>query len=437
MNLASKKILLLSTEDSVGGAYELLYRTGKVLEKECAQVCLAVKEKRYTDTFVRTIHFTLPKRNLGQKIKHSLRCRLGLQKPELAAVAEKEHVFYYGEEEAKTYAKAEIVLSQIGFVPDIVIVGLTTRFMSNTEIARIHTLTGATLVYIALDAYALTGGCHVANGCVEWRNRCLNCPAVKGTVLAQLPHQQCLLREKLYKETETVFLDAPGFSRRMLAESPLSQGAKVIPNYHCNPTDLFNDRCRDFAKRFWNLPADKQVILAGADNVKDPRKGRRYLVEALKILGTEHPETLQQAVVLLVGHHNNADEQTKQIPFETVYQDYIKDMRLLSLLYQACDIYVMTSLEETGPMMLSESMMCGTKVIAFQAGASEDESYLQSGVNGYRVKLADAPALAETLYKMLSLSDQEATQMAQNGKQTALQEMSDISFIQRLKAFEL
>lgn len=437
MVLANKKILLLSTGDSIGGAYELMYRMASALNGHCEQVCLAVKNKRYTDTFVKSVNVVVPKLPLLKRCIRSVQSRLHLLSPELAAVAKSNYVFYYQEEEQQHFVRAEYLLQQIGFMPDIIFVGLTTGFINTNEVARLHQLTNAVIAYVMLDVYPITGGCHVLCDCKEYQRGCVQCPAVRNTPLANLPSKQFANKQRLYTQMRPVFVGASCFIRRLLQESPLTTDGLVIPIYSCIPTNIFNTNSREYAKQFWNIPKNKKVILAGADNVRDPRKGRRYFVEALKQLVAKHPNISSNVMVVLVGNHNTADEETKQIPLETKYVDYIRDMRLLSLLYQASDIYVMSSLEEGGPMMVPEAMLCGTLVVGFQTGFLENEDIIQSHINGYRVPLADVGAFEKALCEALSLTDAETIAMRQCAQQTAINKMSDKAFISILKKIEL
>lgn len=437
MDLENKKVLLLSTGDAVGGAYELMYRMASALNGHCEHVCLAVKTKHYTDPFVKKVNVIPQRRSILQRITHSLKSRLHLAPMELASVARREYVFFYEEEEEQVFVSANDLLRKIGFTPDIIFVGLTTGFINTNEIAHLQDLTGAKIVYVMLDVYPITGGCHVLFNCTEYKRSCVQCPAVSDTVLNKKPSEQFNSKKQAYARMKPLFIGATGLVSRVLGESVLSCDAPIIPVNSCVPTAIFNTNSRGFAKQFWNLPKGKKIILAGADNVRDPRKGRRYFIDALKILENKHSDVLSNVVVVLVGNHNTADAETKQIPVATQYIDYIRDMRLLSLLYQASDVYVMSSVEEGGPMMVPEAMLCGTLIVGFQTGFLENEDIIQSGKNGFRIPIADVGKMADSLHKILLMSDSEISYMANNARQKAMETMSDSAFISILEKYKL
>lgn len=433
MNLQDKKILLLSTEDSVGGAYELMYRMATALYKVSCDTSLVVLRRRHTDLFVRAIHYSAPKYTFVQRLIRRVKKLLGLHLPELAATAKGEHLFYYLEEECQQFVTAEQVLRTINFTPDIIFVGLTTGFLNTTEILRLYRLTKAKIVYVMLDMWPITGGCHAIRDCQGYMNACVNCPATKDTCHTNTPSAQYRLRQDAYREMRPYILGGSSLIKRVWAQSPLSDHTELLPIPSCIPTDIFNDRCRDFAKQIWDIPKDKFVIFAGSDNAKDPRKGRKYLVEALCHLYNDDRIKKEDIMVILAGNHNHADEDTKRIPFETKYIDYIRDMRLMALLYQAVDVYVMSSLEEAGPMMVPESMLCGTMVVGFETGFLETDDFIQSRINGWRVPLKDSMAMANALSESILLFSEQRSEIVENAREKALNIMSDIAFIEVIK----
>lgn len=433
--LSKQKVLLLSTGDSVGGAYELMYRMAYALFSQSEKVCLAVKQQRMTDEFVRQLVCSSQHRSIWSRIKNSLSWRLGSHKLELAAVAKKDYVFYYNESEFSTYLTAEDVLRQIDFIPTIIFVGLTTGFVSTYEIGRLYDLTHAKIIYMMMDVSLLTGGCHVSCGCVGYQHACEHCPAQTDARYVNEVHRQYLLKKAIYQKMDMAVSCSLGLTERMLNVSSLCRKMKRIYFYSFAPRHIFSDKNRQYAKHIWHIPAEKKVIFAGADNVKDPRKGRDILVEALKILYFSPNINKDNILVVLAGNHNRMDKETSQIPFNIQFVDYIRDMRLLSLLYQAADVFVMSSREEGGPMMLSEVMMCGTPVVGTKTGYLETDDIIKDRLNGYRVPIGDSVAMSKAIEDILSLSAESYHDMSMQARNTALDKMSEDAFICVLKKY--
>jgi glycosyltransferase involved in cell wall biosynthesis len=83
------------------------------------------------------------------------------------------------------------------------------------------------------------------------------------------------------------------------------------------------------------------------------------------------------------------------IPFKTHFPGYINDDRKLSLHYQASELFVSSSLQDAGPMMVNESIMCGTPVVAFNLGVSED--LVINGITGYILPLGNTNEMASKM----------------------------------------
>ncbi|MFP3802939.1 glycosyltransferase, partial [Paraburkholderia sp. SIMBA_027] len=81
---------------------------------------------------------------------------------------------------------------------------------------------------------------------------------------------------------------------------------------------------------------------------------------------------------------------------------YIKDYRLLALLYQAADLFVNSSIEDSGPMMVSEALACGTPVVGFDTGVLTN--MIIDNYKGYKAPLKDSKKLAEGIKKIFELN---------------------------------
>jgi glycosyltransferase involved in cell wall biosynthesis len=140
-----------------------------------------------------------------------------------------------------------------------------------------------------------------------------------------------------------------------------------------------------------DLPRNSRIVFFGAENHREERKGVGYLVTALRQLreqaGAGQPPTL----LLLAGRTHS--EYTRQLPFPHVELGQIHGDRFLAMAYQAADVFVCPSIEDAGPLMIPESLMCGTPVVAFaECGGAPD--VLEKGVNGYLAESRNSQDLA-------------------------------------------
>jgi glycosyltransferase involved in cell wall biosynthesis len=135
--------------------------------------------------------------------------------------------------------------------------------------------------------------------------------------------------------------------------------------------------------------------------MEDPRKGFSYLLQALELLDRELPLEKKEKIVLLVVS-NSINEEFDSVTFKKQKIDYIKDYRLLSLLYQAADLFINSSIEDSGPMMVSEALACGTPVVGFDTGILTN--MVIDNYNGYKAPVRDSRKLADGIRKVFELN---------------------------------
>ena len=86
--------------------------------------------------------------------------------------------------------------------------------------------------------------------------------------------------------------------------------------------------------------------------------------------------------------------------------------------YQIADIFICPSIEDSGPTMINQSIMCGTPVVSFEMGVSPD--LVITGKTGYMAKLKDSKDLAQGIFEILSLTDDNFNEMSDNCRKLAL-----------------
>jgi glycosyltransferase involved in cell wall biosynthesis len=275
------------------------------------------------------------------------------------------------------------VLRQIhALTPDIVhLHWIGGGFVSIADIARIT----QPLVWTMHDMWTFTGGCHYSKGCQRYQDRCGKCP-ILGSHKQEDLSNQCLKSKlnqwqqlKLHAVAPSQWLANCARSSTLLRQ----HNVRVIPN----GLDLNRYRPLDqaLAREVFDLPKDRKLILFGAHNTNDPRKGFAHLHEAIQRLPPDQPYSM---VTFGTGDTGSTD----RLPFPVHTIAHIDDERLLSLLYAAADVFVAPSVEDNLPNVIAEAMACGTPCVAFHIGGMPD--MIDHQVNGYLARPLDAADLA-------------------------------------------
>ena len=167
---------------------------------------------------------------------------------------------------------------------------------------------------------------------------------------------------------------------------------EVIPNGL--DTDIFKPVDRSLARRLFNLPEDKTILLSGAMYARDDiNKGYAKLRAALDQLGSAAHD-FHFAVFGM-----DEPSQPENLPYPVSYLGVIKDEISLASLYSAADVMVVPSLQESFGQTASEPMACGRPAVAFNTSGLRD--VIDHQRNGYLAHPFDPADLARGILWVL------------------------------------
>lgn len=248
---------------------------------------------------------------------------------------------------------------------------------------------GKPVVWTLRDMWPFTGGCHYTDGCIRYRIGCGSCPQLRSTAEMDLSHRVFQRKLQSWRDGNIWLVPLSNWLADHARSSPLLGGnpMEVIPNGL--DTDLFRPADPRIARRTWNLPADRKIILFGAINAtKDVRKGYAHLRDAVRRLAADGAS--EDTMLVMFGTDGLDDADTLGMEVRTV--GHIRDDERLAALYAAADVMVVPSLEEAFGKTLIEAMACGTPVVAFDSGGPAD--IVEHRRTGYLARSFEADDLA-------------------------------------------
>ncbi len=143
-----------------------------------------------------------------------------------------------------------------------------------------------------------------------------------------------------------------------------------------------------------------KIIFFGANDLSDPRKGFKELLQSLHLLKAQLSKVLQQQVLLVFASKSVATEVDWQ--FDYIRLPFLNGEEQLAKAYQAATVFVSPSIEDAGPMMLLESMFCGTPAVAFAIGLAKNA--VINNVTGFIVPPGDVDKFAGSIKKVIQMS---------------------------------
>ncbi len=365
------KVLFLSTSDISGGAAIACFRAVSVVSKVAElEVNLLVQEKKSSSPFVQALAQTYWAKKMA--FLRFVRERLGYW-PQAKS---KEVRFAYSP------ANTGVDISQHPLVQEADIIHLHWvhfGFLSLKSLEKLANL-GKPLVWTLQDMWSFTGGCHYAGDCKGFQHACGNCPFLKNPHAQDLSHQVWKKKASFYPQAQWIVTPTSRWLTEQAKQSTLFKGMQVehipapIDSHFFKPATSRKEVREDL-----HLPENAFILLFGAANINDPRKGFQYLIEALKQF-SEALSAEERKNILLMVFGKFKPETLEGLPFE------VKNLGRMNLedlvkVYQSATAFVMPSLEDNLPNTILESLACGTPVIAFKSGGIPEMITHQK--NGY------------------------------------------------------
>lgn len=267
-------------------------------------------------------------------------------------------------------------------------------FISIKGLRKLFNL-GKPVVWTLHDMWSFTGGCHYAGDCHNFEQHCGFCPFLCDPSLNDISHQQHNKKTSLYKNANLHVVTCSNWLARMAEKASLYSEKKIISIPNSIETDLYHPKSQVEARRELNLPQDKKIILFGAANVTDPRKGMTHLVYALNHLAKK----ISRDKIELVVFGKAPASLTESFPYPVRLLNYIEKQDTLINLYNAADVFVLPSLEDNLPNTVMEAMASGLPVAAFRIGGVPE--MVTHGVSGYLSAPGDGIGLAEGIEQLI------------------------------------
>lgn len=284
-------------------------------------------------------------------------------------------------------------------------------FLSLESLQKLFSL-GKPVVWTLHDMWSFTGGCHYSGSCLEFLEHCAYCPFLKKPGKNDLSARLFKQKKELYKHVSMHVVTCSKWLKSLSNESTLlrSKIFHQIPNPI--DTNFYQPRDKKQCREKLGLPRDKKLVLFGAANVEDTRKGMRYLLEALDILKESFPLFRDNVELLVFGKMPKG--KAKTFPFKTHSFKFVSDHNVLVDLYNAADIFVLPSLQDNLPNTVMESMACGTPVVGFRIGGVPE--MIDHEESGFLAEVRNALSLATGMHETLFLSDFEQMGAAARAK---------------------
>lgn len=302
-------------------------------------------------------------------------------------------------------------------------------FFQDTDILNFHNLHGDYFNYLALasltkdkpavwtlhDMWSFTGHCAYSYDCDRWKSGCGNCPyldTVPSTGFDNTKLEWKLKKWVYHRSNLTIICPSQWLTEQ--AKQSILQVFNI--HYIPNGIDLqaYQPLEQQECQSVLGIPKHKKVLMFVAQNLSDSRKGGYLLLNALNNL----PESLKKETVLItLGEGGETIGDTVGIPVITL--GYVSGDRLKSIAYSAADLFIFPTRADNLPLVLQESMACGTPMVSFNIGGVPE--LVRPGVTGYLAEPDNAQDFRDKIIELLE-DTQLRKKMSQNCREIAVKE---------------
>ena len=389
------RVLHVNTYDSQGGAARAAYRLHRALLNENIDSKMLVHKKTSDD---HTVIAPTSKFEKGVNLIRPTLDNLPLQQ--------------YKNRTQSLFSPAWLPFSQIPkkiaqINPDIVhLHWIAGAMMSVKDLAKIE----KPIVWSLHDMWAFTGGEHIDEDQQHYLDRCGNSKVLKSKKDRDLSRTGWERKRQAYAQIDYMtIVGLSGWMHQAAKSSSLLKDKNHIQLHNPIDTTAFAPFNKIEARRLFNLPIDKKLILFGAMNAtSDPNKGFEHIFSALQAFSLENTE-----LVIFGSSQPNIPLSFKQ---PVHYLGLLHDDVSLRVLYSAADVMVVPSLQENLSNAVMESLACGTPVVAFDIGGNSD--MIEHQKNGYLAQPFDTDDLAKGIEWLLNTPNYQ--QLCNNARDKVL-----------------
>ncbi|WYM02900.1 MAG: glycosyltransferase family 4 protein [Gloeotrichia echinulata CP02] len=394
------KVLLINSSDIQGGAARAAYRLHQGLQYIGLNSQMLVHEKSIDDKTV-----FAPKTRLSQGIARA--------KIMVDALPLK----FYRQRSKATYSLQwlpDTILPKVNQInPDIISLHwINAGFMQIETISKLK----RPLVWTLHDMWAFTGGCHYTGDCERYLKSCGGCPQLGSSKNWDLSSWIWQRKAKAWRNLNLTIVTPSTWLANCAKSSSLFKDLQieVIPNGL--DTQTYRPINKRVARELLNLPQDKQLILFGAvRSTSDTRKGFHLLKPALEDLSKSGWKDRLEVAIF------GAAENQPDFGLKVHYLGHINDDLPLAIIYSAADVMLVPSIQEAFGQTASESLACGTPVVAFNATGLKD--IVDHQINGYLAQPFKVEDLAQGIAWVLENPDRHE-KLSYHARQKAEQEFT-------------
>lgn len=420
------KILFISSIDPINGPGRLGLDYYKAFKEQNYEIDFLTKYPvRGYEEIISVYDYNITKNKCISLMKRIIsKCKrlFGLNKYPLPG-----YYFFY-KKDTSPPVNISKVLKSIHKDYNLVIILFWQELLSAQTVESIYDKLNCPIFFRAVDYSPMTGGCHFFHACRKYMNECGSCPAWKSSDDRDFTNRNLLYRLYLYDKINPIifcnkYVSSIMKNSRLFFNRRVENAFPVI-----NENDFYPMNKQNIRFEYSISDIKKFIMFFGCYSLEDERKGMKYLFEALKIFASRLNSERRKEIQLIVAGKNSSDS-FRNMPFDIIEVGYV-NLDILPQLYSVADVYLSPSVVDAGPMMVNQSLSCGTPVVAFEMGTALEVVKNQN--TGYCACMKDSVDFANGIEYIYYLDEENRKNMSKRCREIALRTTSYKSAVEQI-----
>lgn len=206
-------------------------------------------------------------------------------------------------------------------------------------------------------------------------------------------------KKKLYSKLYPCFVGCSEWITGVARRSRLSQYSNIVAIPNIPDTQHFHPIEKKKAREVLSLPCDRAIVLYGAANTSDVRKGYKEMKASIKSFANMEIAKERKPILVVFGKANSELFSKELLGVEVKLVGFVSNSREMALYYSAADLFLTTALEENLPNTLIEAQLCNRPSVAFAVGGIPE--IITSAKEGLLAKPYDTEEVALAIAQLL------------------------------------